>query len=111
MLSKRFFGTASLNKDWENKFDLVKYTVDLVPLDDITKELNSIDWLLIDVEGFEFEVFKGANESLKKTDKIIIEISLKNVDLIPEYLKKYGFEIKDKGVIREATQYFYFVKT
>ena len=80
---KDFFGTASLNKDWENRSDLVKYTVDLVPLDDITKELNSIDWLLIDVEGFEFEVLKGANKSLKKTDKIIIEISLKNVDLLP----------------------------
>jgi FkbM family methyltransferase len=107
---KDFFGTASLNKDWENRFDLVKYTVDLVPLDDITKELNNIDWLLIDVEGFEFEVLKGANETLKKTGKIIIEISRKNIDLIPEYLKKYNFEIKDKGIIQEAVQYYFFVK-
>jgi len=65
---------------------------------------------LIDVEGIEFEVLKGANETLKKTGKIIIKISSKNIDLIPEYLKKYDFEIKDTGVIQEAVQYYFFVK-
>jgi FkbM family methyltransferase len=38
--------------------------------------IESIDMLKIDVEGFEFEVLKGAEQSLQRTRAIIIEVSL-----------------------------------
>ncbi|MGH7936870.1 MAG: FkbM family methyltransferase, partial [Chthoniobacterales bacterium] len=38
--------------------------------------INSIDLLKIDVEGFEFEVIKGATEMLRHTTAMIAEISL-----------------------------------
>ncbi|MGC9123900.1 MAG: FkbM family methyltransferase [Thermoplasmata archaeon] len=31
------------------------------------RTLKRIDWLLIDVEGFEYEVLLGAEKTLKKT--------------------------------------------
>jgi FkbM family methyltransferase len=47
-------------------------------LDDVAVELGigHIDLLKIDVEGFEFEVLKGAGRLLKKTTAIIVEVSL-----------------------------------
>lgn len=48
------------------------------PLDAIAAERNifGIDLLKIDVEGFEFEVLKGASHMLERTRALIIEISL-----------------------------------
>jgi FkbM family methyltransferase len=47
-------------------------------LDEFSRErgLESIDLLKIDVEGFEFEVIKGAALSLQQTRAIIVEVSL-----------------------------------
>ena len=40
------------------------------------EEIDSIDLLKIDVEGFEFEVLAGGSEILRKTTAIIVEVSL-----------------------------------
>jgi len=47
-------------------------------LDEVASELGleSIDLVKIDVEGFEFEVLKGATVSLQRTNSIIVEVSL-----------------------------------
>jgi FkbM family methyltransferase len=47
-------------------------------LDEFSRErgIESIDLLKIDVEGFEFEVLKGAALSLRHTRAIIVEVSL-----------------------------------
>jgi FkbM family methyltransferase len=47
----------------------------MAPLDDFTENLERLDWLLIDVEGYEVEVLKGAMKTLKKTKRAIVEIS------------------------------------
>ena len=63
-------------------------------------EISHIDLLKIDVEGFEFEVMKGATHILGKTYAVIVEVSLVRktggsallVEML-ELLTKHGFEI------------------
>jgi|SRR5580692_2481925 FkbM family methyltransferase len=63
-------------------------------------EIDRIDILKIDVEGFEFEVMKGAAHILGKTCAVIVEVSLVRktggsallVEML-ELLTKHGFEI------------------
>jgi FkbM family methyltransferase len=47
-------------------------------LDDATQDLNvgPIDLLKIDVEGFEFQVLNGGENALRRTEAIIVEVSL-----------------------------------
>ena len=79
--------------------------IEVTTIDEIilSKNLNLVNLLKIDVEGFEYEVLLGCNDALKKNKikKIIIELHPKylkykgiNEDLIYTFLKKHGFEIK-----------------
>jgi FkbM family methyltransferase len=102
-----YTGSSSFNAQWETRFELNKIKVKVVPLDSETRELPSIDWLLIDVEGFEEKVLKGAGDVLKKTKRIIIEISHENRERVLELLGSNGFKVMDEGSIEEKAQYFY----
>ena len=89
----------------ENK-KLKKYSeIEVTTIDDIvlSNNLNIINLLKIDVEGFEYEVLLGCNDALKKNKikKIIIELHPSylqskgdNEELIHTFLKEHGFEIK-----------------
>jgi len=46
--------------------------VDVVRLDDCLKDMKSLDFLKIDVEGFEFEVIKGARDLIRKYRPVIV---------------------------------------
>jgi FkbM family methyltransferase len=71
-------------------------------LDTVTAEMriDHIDLLKIDVEGFEFEVLKGASHILSKTLALIVEVSLVRktgtsnplVEML-DHLTKHGFDI------------------
>lgn len=72
-------------------------------LDDVGSErgFDRIDLLKIDVEGFEFEVLKGAALSLQRTRAVIIEVSLIRrssgsahplVEML-DFLSRTGFEV------------------
>lgn len=50
--------------------------VDVVPLDELIREVEHIDLLKIDVEGFEVEALRGARETLGRTRYLLIEIGL-----------------------------------
>jgi len=45
-------------------------------LDSITRNLNSVDFIKIDVQGYELEVLKGGQQTLAKAQAILIELSL-----------------------------------
>jgi len=53
-------------------------TCEVRSLDEVMRErgLNRIDLMKIDVEGFEFEVLKGAASGLRRTRAVVIEVSL-----------------------------------
>lgn len=50
--------------------------VDVLPLDEIARDLDRIDLLKIDVEGFELDVIRGATEVLGRTRFVLVEIGL-----------------------------------
>jgi FkbM family methyltransferase len=68
--------------------------IETVDLDSFLIMESRIDWLLIDVEGYETKVLDGARDILlKDLPKIIVELSPSNLDHIQEMLTKIGYSI------------------
>jgi len=60
---------------------------------------ETIDLLKIDVEGMEVEVLEGAEETLKRTKKVALEVhSPKLEKQVIEILNKSGFKLKKQNV-------------
>jgi FkbM family methyltransferase len=73
--------------------------VNMFRLDDIDLDLTSYNFLNIDVQGYELEVFKGAFESLKNIDYIISEVNrdevyenCPHIDELDKYLSQLNFK-------------------
>lgn len=89
-------GISSLDPTWissnsnqidsDNKY--IQIEVQLNKLDNLIK-FESIDWLLIDVEGHEAEVLEGAVETLRNTQYIIIEVEHDKIDKVMQYLNDF----------------------
>jgi hypothetical protein len=68
--------------------------IETIDLDTALIMENKIDWLLIDVEGFEVNVLNGAINILRKySPKIIIEVFHHNIDKVNEILRNEGYSI------------------
>jgi aryl-phospho-beta-D-glucosidase BglC (GH1 family) len=76
----------------------------MIRLDDYTKlsgnDISPMNFINMDVEGYEMEVLKGATKTLKHVDYIICEVSSEERYVgqalepeITEYLKKKGFDL------------------
>ena len=101
-------------KDYILKSELIKVTT-------LKNEFNKynlrhVDILKIDTEGFEFDVMKGADESLKSVNFILFEhhydqMIIKNYKFsqINQYLRKLNFKkiIKLKMPFRKTFEYIY----
>ena len=64
---------------------------------------NDYNFINIDVQGYELEVFKGAVNTLKNIDYIISEINrdevyanCAKVDDLKNFLSQYGFELVEE---------------
>jgi len=68
-------------------------------MDDVLRDLASIDLLKIDVEGFELEVLKGARETLAKTAQVLFEA------YEPQYLR-FGYTFSDIKALLETEGFF-----
>lgn len=76
-----------------------------VKLDDLLQkysEFSHVDFLKLDVQGYELEVLKGADEVLKNTQLVFLEVSLipinENCPIIGdvfEFMKEKGFRLLD----------------
>ena len=76
---------------------LEKGNIKMKTLDEICSSLDKIDLLKIDVEGYELEVLRGGVSTLKKTNKIIIEILdefTNNLEQTPHIIYKF---LKEKN--------------
>ncbi|NEO81470.1 FkbM family methyltransferase [Moorena sp. SIO4G3] len=73
--------------------------VDMVRLDDILEDKENYNFIVIDVQGYELEVFKGSQETLKTIDYIITEINREElyencarVEQLDEFLGEFDFK-------------------
>ena len=84
-------GQSSLSKENASQDSAAtgSYSVPAKPLDAIVKEakLDRVDVIKIDVEGAEFEVLKGATQTLADYRPVLI------VELLPDQLKAMGTTI------------------
>lgn len=100
------FGLGSKNKNYKfteysddtsnTPSDNGKSVITIKKLDDITKE--KINFLKIDVEGFEYEVLKGAKNSLKEIEFVYLECNRDLLNkhnssekMVCDFLKKLNF--------------------
>jgi FkbM family methyltransferase len=72
--------------------------VEMVRLDDFLTNKNDYNFINIDVQGFELEVFKGSEKTLSNVDYIMTEINraevYKNcakIEELVDFLKPFGF--------------------
>ena len=72
--------------------------VDMIRLDDYVYDREKYNFINIDVQGYEMEVFKGALETLNSIDYIMSEVNRDElyekcvyVDQLDEFLSNYGF--------------------
>lgn len=78
--------------------------VEMKRLDDMDINLENFNFINIDVQGYELEVFKGSVETLKSIDYIMSEINRDEVyencakiDELEEFLKPYGFNLVEQN--------------
>jgi FkbM family methyltransferase len=78
--------------------------IDLVRLDDFVENKKDYNFLNIDVQGYELEVLRGAENLLRNIDCIICEINRAEVyencplvDDIVNFLSPYGFKLKEEN--------------
>jgi FkbM family methyltransferase len=74
--------------------------VEMTRLDDIEFDINNYNFINIDVQGYELEVFKGSSLSLDKIDYIMCEVNRGEIyencamiEDIDKFLSTYGFKM------------------
>jgi FkbM family methyltransferase len=87
------------------KFEEVE-TVEMARLDDLGIDFSPYNFISIDVQGYELEVFKGAEKTLKNIDYIVAEINkaelyenCARVEQLVEFLAPYGFKLVEENWI------------
>ena len=77
--------------------------VEMRRLDDLNIDLSNFNFINIDVQGYELEVFKGAEKTLDKIDYIMSEINRDEVyencariEELVDFLTPYGFELVEQ---------------
>ena len=73
--------------------------VNITRLDDETFDRDKFNFMNIDVQGYELEVLKGAEETLKSVDLVLTEVNKVEmykdcaiIEDIDAYLLKFGFQ-------------------
>lgn len=74
---------------------IIRGYVQVMPLDDILSSLNRVDFMKVDVEGFEYDVLLGAEDILKATGYLMIEVFRNNLAGVLNLLKRKGFKVLD----------------
>ena len=104
-------GIATVDKKWIELNAHLKPTaeneVQSEKLDNLHL-FNSVDWLLIDVEGHEIQVLEGATKTLSVTKRIIIEVERVDKNKVLKILD--GFVPIKEEVGSELSNYLFLVR-
>jgi FkbM family methyltransferase len=81
--------------------------VEVAPLDELmSAELSRpVDWLLIDVEGSELDVLRGAEATLRRTQTVILEVSWATEAACRRMLEEAGLEVLAAEPQSQVTKY------
>jgi FkbM family methyltransferase len=81
-----------------------KEEVDMTRLDDVNFNLNDYNFINIDVQGYELEVFRGSEKTLSGIDYILSEINrdelyenCARIDDLKIFLSHFGFELVEEN--------------
>jgi len=88
----------------KNQYPWIKFeseeVVEMIKLDDVEFDRKKFNFINIDVQGYELEVFKGAQKTLDSVDYIISEINREElyenctqIEELEEFLSKYNFKL------------------
>jgi FkbM family methyltransferase len=101
---KFFAGDDSACFSVENRYSRGTVTVKAQLLDEIVNELNlnRVDLVKIDVEGGEYEVLLGLEETLRIfRPKVILEVWMENIDRVAAFFDRLGYNIKALSEVSE----------
>ena len=105
-------GTSSLEAGWTHvsrgNREIGTIEVESRTLDGVASSLhlNSIDWLKIDVEGHEVHVLRGGKTALSLTQRLILEVSSKNVEECRRIVGEAGLQVRSVEVGEEVSNWF-----
>ena len=103
----------SLSK--EGLFDPKPHEVKVITLDTFTKKLSRVDFIKVDTEGFEHEVFEGMQETLKRFQPMVIQFEFNVLHLwrghtflsLCQFLEGYElYRLLPRGILRTHPTYF-----
>jgi FkbM family methyltransferase len=102
-------GFAEIAKTIENncgatslKLSEKRTDIELIALDDFFSNIPKIDFVKIDVEGFEVEVLKGMKKTISKyKPKIWLEVQKTTFLEVNEILENFGYKILDYDETRD----------
>jgi len=94
-----------------------KEEVEMIKLDDFEFNRNNYNFINIDVQGYELEVFKGAKDTFKNIKYIVSEVNRAEVyegcphikDLC-DFLKQFNFELEEVTWAGETWGDAFFIK-
>lgn len=100
-----------LDDNLNDDFGIIE--VEAETIDNIVKKYipnKLIKCLKIDVEGAEVEVLKGAEQTLKKVDYIIIEARKDTIDSVFTFLEQKKFKLMKRREVKEGVENLFFVR-
>jgi FkbM family methyltransferase len=106
--------TSSLEQGWSKKRGLSPdekiIEVEIETLDNLIAhmDLRVIDLLKVDVESHEASVLQGATNTLSKTRKLILEVSVGNERTCESLLRDAGFSLVALEELGESSNWFLF---
>ncbi|HOP09646.1 MAG TPA: FkbM family methyltransferase [Candidatus Methanofastidiosa archaeon] len=79
-------------RPWLDTARIREIMVRSAKLDNVLKGVDKVDILKVDVEGAEYRVFKGAEDVLARTERVVVEYHGEELKRkIKELLEKWGF--------------------
>lgn len=73
-------GSGSSVFEEESRFEREKVQKTLLSLDALLADVDQVDFMKIDTQGYELEVLKGASRLLAKTEAVLLEVSLLEIN-------------------------------